>query len=500
MGTAINHIKNNLGLDITLSETLQNGKNLFKENSLTDDQLKHLPPRMYLKLIYDVVAGIDGYTGCHFDIGQNDSGRFKCKELRQLAELATKIKNRTDIPDGQKTVLHNISAASNIYKTFLEGGTNLVKKDFKTLGNRHSLARGAQGNIYEMTNSMTPNEVARFKRKTEMTIDAVENPKSHYSQSVYTFAKIELGEGAFGKTRIARNIENDNYVAVKKIHPKIVLSSEYGIVSQKPEESNFYNLDQAHKQLLKRLKNFVITPDDDFLSQSQTSKKIRDLTTDFATWRPESTEEFIAGIDALPKIVKQQFLEMSDADKMKFLKNVLTGSFKNIDNVNNTVYLFSELGITNIDNFINKFNVLRIYFESNKTTEKLTVNSKNLLNKYSKTYHFPNTGTLRPEELKEFQEKAAIENFNSDKFKLKDPIFNQRFLNTLGKKMLTSLANFNNSGLSHHDIKPDNIVFVQNDVKNISVKLIDIDLIKKIRYFERNQVQDVFHLCPPRLS
>ena len=60
MGTAINHIKNNLGLDITLSETLQNGKNLFKENSLTDDQLKHLPPRMYLKLIYDVVAGIDG--------------------------------------------------------------------------------------------------------------------------------------------------------------------------------------------------------------------------------------------------------------------------------------------------------------------------------------------------------------------------------------------------------------------------------------------------------
>lgn len=137
------------------------------------------------------------------------------------------MKNRPGTLPGQETVLNNITVTANTYKTFLEGGTNIIKKDLTNLGNRHTLVRGMQGNIYEMTNSMTKNEIKRFLKQTKLDLKAVLSPRSGYTQGREIYSRIELGSGNFGKTRIARNIVSDDYVAVKKIHPKIVISADH---------------------------------------------------------------------------------------------------------------------------------------------------------------------------------------------------------------------------------------------------------------------------------
>lgn len=180
MVTTVSHIKHTLGLDITLPDYMQSRKNLLEGTNLTDDAMKNLPPSSYLEPIYDVVTGIDEHSGCHFDFNKNDDGKFKSRELRQLAELANKMKNRPGTLEGQKTVLTHITNAANTYQKFLDGEVNIIKKDAANLANRHTLLRGTQGHVYEMTNSMTTNEINRFKRKTGMLIESIEKPKFQY--------------------------------------------------------------------------------------------------------------------------------------------------------------------------------------------------------------------------------------------------------------------------------------------------------------------------------
>lgn len=73
MVTTVNHIKNNLGLDITLPDFFQSRSDLLKgSNRPTDDAMKTLLPASYLEPIYDVVVGINEKEGCRFDITQNN--------------------------------------------------------------------------------------------------------------------------------------------------------------------------------------------------------------------------------------------------------------------------------------------------------------------------------------------------------------------------------------------------------------------------------------------
>lgn len=413
-----------------------------------------------------------------------------------LAQLAVKIQRRPGTLEGQKTVLKNIAFAANMYKKFLEGEEHVVAKNLVNLGNRHTLARGSQGHVYEMTNSMTSNEIARFKRKTGMFMDAVENSNRKYRQNGNIFTKIELGKGAFGKTRIARDIEADRYVAVKKIHPTLTISPENGFINQKPEPSNFYDLDTITKEKLKKISDFVVTPDDELMAESKTSKNIKNLANELAKWRPSSGEEVISIIEKLPDI-KAKLLNFSEEELGRFIENLIKGKFANHDNDSPTAYFFSELGVTNIDNFIDNLNVLRTSFESNDTFDKLDAKSREIVLNYSKTFYIPSSDINQPSKISEFHKNKAIQIYNEDRFKLKDPVYNQRFLNTLGKKMLTSLAQLNNCEITHHDIKPDNIVLVQDEERNVSVKLIDIDLLQKNKNGRKKPTQGCIPFMPP---
>lgn len=284
---------------------------------------------------------------------------------------------------------------------------------------------------------------------------------------------------------------------MKKIHPKLAISANYGIISKKPEQSNFYNLNKITKEDLKSIKDFAITPDDELVTQSTRSKKIANIVSRLKNWHPSTGEEIFRMIAALPDISEGDILKFSKEDQIRFAANLVTGDFSDFNEINQTAYNFSELGITNIDHFICNLNVLRTYFESNKTINNLNEKSKNSLLTYSKLFHQLPSNISTQAEFNAFHQKTMSEIYNSDKFKLKDPVHNHRFLNTLGKKMLTALATLNNKKLSHQDIKPDNIVFVQESNKNISVKLIDIDLVKMNEGSPKQPSAGCVPLMPP---
>lgn len=120
-------------------------------------------------------------------------------------------------------------------------------------------------------------------------------------------------------------------------------------------------------------------------------------------------------------------------------------------------------------------NYERYCFESSHPDHQQQVERNTLLTNYIKRFYAAPTGCYGHDQVHQIQSQQGANRYASPDFRLKDTIYNIRFQNTLGKKMLEALAAMHEQGFSHQDIKPDNIVLCLNSSQQIVVKLIDMD-------------------------
>lgn len=479
MVTAVNHIKNSLGIDLALPPERQCLDQLLPgfPSPAAQAQTKGQEAR-YLEAVYDTVVGVQGASGSGFDHEPWQSGRIGVGQLQRLVTLAQALKTRSDTPEEHKRVLEKIADAGDAYIKILSAQRHLLKKDPDKLGNRHTLIRTAAGRIFEMTNSMTLQEVKRFKQKTGMIMNAVENAKQH-EKNGKTHLKIELGAGGFAKTRIARDIESDEYLAVRKAHPVLKASVTHGFVPKKQGPSKFYTLDKNHQWNLRSISNTTAVPVDECEVASTQSEVLALLARSLR--QPMSSLDLATAIvTTFHPAVDAAFSELNAEDARTFMERRRTSAFETPSGYAKTRYTFSELGAESVDALIERFNVMRSYFEPDTDHSGLSAEAINMLGRHSKKYDEVRSDLPNESAIDTYHECAGMAHFQSDEFKLKDPEFNRRFVNTLGMKVLSALAALNDGGYSHGDIKPDNIVLCHDAEGHVAVKLIDLDTLKPI--------------------
>ncbi len=467
MVSAVQHIRNKLGIDLNQPAITQSRSNLLP--GIND--LAQAKPSQYLEPIYDAVVGVDESRSREMSGPGPFDKRLGIPGLNNMAGICKQMLERDGTTEKQKKVLRDIINASGKYVKLLTGETPALKKDFTKLGNRHTLIRGEHHQVFEILNSMTINEMGLFRNKTEMTLDPIERPQLFHPPKTTdgrTYCKVQLGSGGFGSARIARNIGNSRYVAVKKIHPEITESTQ-GLKIIPAFTSNFHTLSQAKQQALAGLSDYVISPIDECKVESKKSKQVEDNL--YALARDK----------ALSSHGQYSVAQTLNAAGFTLTTQANGTEVYRLINPEKTNYTFSELGVTTVDGLIKNFNLLRTNFEGSKYFTKLTTQAKNLLNNYSLTYYDGYyTNYLLTSDMQPVIDVSRAK-FESPDFGPKDTVFNQKFLNTLAKKMLAALAKLNDIDISHQDIKPDNIVLVQDSAGNIKVKLIDIDLIQPIK-------------------
>ncbi|EGF31721.1 hypothetical protein IMCC9480_3494 [Oxalobacteraceae bacterium IMCC9480] len=384
------------------------------------------------------------------------------------------MKVSAGVTKGQEIVLEKIIESCTAYKDFLSGKTNILKKNMADMGVRHTLMRGNRQQLYEMVNSMTDNEMHLFKSSSKMVIPALDNPGEMHSVMDKSYKKIVVGAGGFGKVRIARNIDTKKYVAVKKTYPELVATLRNGMVSKPAEESCYYSLSDQKKAALNGISQSVVLPADECSFESKKSRNLTAIVEKITKLSSLSSDEFISEIER-SKEMQQAFSKMDYGSMEKFIGKIKSGDFKLNYVPAKTNYGFQELGITTIDDLVKKFNMLRSFFESKKNTD-LSEQAQDLLMKLSQREAGEKNDSVQGDDGR--HQLNGVYMFRQANFKLKDAVYNQRFINTLGKKVLTALADLNEAGLSHQDIKPENIVLVKNEKGHIAVKLIDIDSIR----------------------
>ncbi|MES2831121.1 MAG: protein kinase [Pseudomonadota bacterium] len=497
-----------------VAENLRSERNFLKKQSYLLDCF------MYIKeiLVNDSRANdknFDGVTGKNFlkNLYEKNECREHTFDKKLILSLCKEVKNHENVTkeeyfkDLERLIEDNLSLISdtpdesskflnaiNQYKKLLSGATKILKKDEENIGNAHTLIRGENGQIFEMLNTMTEAEIERFQRKTNLQIKAIDQPVRKYEKNGEKLFKVELGAGAFGKARIARNICTDEYMAVKKTHPVFSVSPERGFLSEDPVKSNFSTLSRSKQNGLRNLGNVVITPIDAQTIPSRRSIHLNTLANKANSQSGQAGSVSLSQAINQPEILKA-LSDFDQSENMQLMLNFNTGRYKNTVSNALTTYSFSELGLVTVEDFTQTFNVLRYYFETFKEAEELPDQAQALLGRYAKEYYQTNygdDGSMHSSIL------TGMRRFESPDFKLKDAKYNQRFLNTLAKEMLKSLATLHHyDGFSHRDIKPDNIILSQDDNGGISVKLIDIDLIESSAYTREMPDNGCLPYMPP---
>lgn len=471
------YIKKSLGIDINQPIDTQSRNGLLPKIQAKNHSLQQVLPSEYLPALYDAVVGINAESGCRFDVREIGPDRFGTEELKKLAALADAIRRRIGTTQSQIEVLEHISTEAKSYVDFLSGpgGPSVLKRD-PSGTRRHTLIRAGAG-IYEMQNSMSKHEAFRFCRKTHMLPDAIVKNESIKKEGNLVY-KVELGKGGFGKARIARNILSDTYVAVKKSHPTMQASLKSGFSAADPRASNYSSISPEINNALRRIKHSVIFPIDESKHESKQSNRLKDEINSLNSLlkiNPRNLRELVPQ----NKNVQQALNKLDYSELANFLD-----VFENLDLNKNPVaaktdYSFSELGLSTIADLIDKLNVIRSYYEGKDSITEVTSKGIELLINYSSRFDEPPSNIRNKDELSTLQAKACKARLSRKNY-LTDSAYHQRFINTLGKKMLESLADMHNCNISHQDIKPDNIVITQDLNDKIAVKLIDVDLIKTV--------------------
>lgn len=436
MVTLVKYVRDYTGINLLRGAHAQSMAEIDTARANQRNSSAQSPLPTGMEVVYDAVVGIDRIRHCGFDRTSNAPARLGIGELVTLFNLAQKIRKRNGGSTARETELKEISYVATKYIELLEGKREGISKQLRQFGTRHTLLRGENGGIFEIANSMTEGEIERFRRKTNMRVMAVEKPEEGYSYQGRTeeYKRIVLGEGGFGKVRIARNIATDQYVAVKKTHADCEITSQGELKFVSAQRTNFSKFSPQVKRRLKNTTEAVIIPYDERTCLSQRSKKIR---------------------------------EMLDKEN--------TGHVS--EHQIKTIYSFSELGIANISDAIKTLEFATDYFSGIASSRDLSALAIDLLTRYAETYGRERPGCSATT-FATMCRNDGMALFDLEGFLFKSPQRLQQFRNTLGRDVTRALATLNNQCFAHNDIKPPNVVLTQNPHGAIAAKLIDIDLIQ----------------------
>ncbi len=429
--------------------------------------------------IYDAVVGVDRVGNCNFDQTGEEPERLHASGLGKLSRIAREMQSKAGASPSTRQALSAIGSAAATYQDLLVGNRQRIPKDLNGLGSRHTLVRGVNCTIFEMTNSMSEAEVATFRRKTAMHVNAVERPAGTDVEGGQTTYKIVLGVGGFGTARIARNIMNDTYVAVKKTHPTIDVSESACLVAQPAPASNFTEL--RERVDFERVADAVIAPTDECMTDSKHAEQVNRLAEDLNTLRTGFSDEVARRVAQTPQM-KALRASIGPETYAQVMFSVLMPSTPRVRTDNQSNYSFSQLGIASVGNFIERFNVIRFHLERSNAGGRMSPGAIELMKNHAACEDIPGTQGASSSELARRHTRLGTRRFEQKDFMLKDPVYNQRFLNTLGRDMLSALAKLHThpgGPIVHRDVKPDNVVLCQEADRTISTKLIDLDLIEE---------------------
>lgn len=490
MSPITNHIKSAFGIDLDLDRRTRVHPTAWlrlpKDASLDTPHGRGVIEH-YLEHIYDCVVGSTAAHGF--------GSRIDVASLKKLKATAEDLKLNL-VGQSERLVLDEIVKASTIYIRFLSGAidTPAIPKEGDVPGCRHTLVRTDGGRFYEMMNSMSEVEANRFRRKTRMISPSVENAKT-ILKAGKEYKKIELGEGSFGKARIARDIDRDQYMAVKKLHPKLDWNDEEcRIEIDEPVPSIINTFLDVQKEALTKIRHSIVLPDDECEYSSGQAKKLESEIAQF--------KDGIVNRQPLPVIrflIENGIVDPHDRLHIVSVLQAIASAPRSTEQISlNSIYQFSELGIAPISFLAESFNILRVYFEMPRPPVEVKLQALELLKRYSEKVNRPG-GNLTPEQVSAYHLEQATLKLQRSDFKLTDQIYNQRFLNTLGKKMVATLAQLHAKGFGHCDVKPANIVLCQGTNGVVSVKLIDIDLLKPIMTERTHPIGGTPAYLPPEV-
>ena len=282
MVTIVKYFLDSTGIDLSLKANKQ--KTSLVDKALVQHRQSSRGSQSVptaLEALYDAVVGVDRVLSRGFCRDSNLPVRLGPNELNHLVDVAQKLEVKYSNSQEQKHILRDVAQMAGRYGELLSGDLNGVSRRGGRFGTRHTLIRAKNGTVFEMTNSMQETEIERFRRKTNMRIGAIEGATAPTSSNAAPKGrKVQLGKGAFGKARIARDIINDQYVAVKKSHP--ALASNGRQIGINPAlESNFSQLPESKKRLLRSISDAVVLPSCEVKALSKTAIKKYLQTTVF---------------------------------------------------------------------------------------------------------------------------------------------------------------------------------------------------------------------------
>ncbi|MBC7500804.1 MAG: hypothetical protein H7315_09945 [Herminiimonas sp.] len=459
------HLHSTLGIDIR-NESVASKSDLdslqaaMEAHAIHQTSSRRQNVATYLSAIYQGLVGLKDGEPMDKSMTEGD--------LRALMNKTGALYHMPETTPLQREVLSKAHFLAIEYRKFLNREVDLIPKDLEQSGTRHSVARAKGGHCYEMTNSMDLTDRAHTILSTGLVTSVTENPRYFVNPvNATTYAKIGLGGGTNSTVRIARDIESDVHVAVKKSHPRITIDRS-GVIMAPPVPSQFYTLSSQRQAVLRRLDDAVITPIDHGQFNSAAGQKMRAQVMRMRDLQDQTgmreREALLAqsNVDHLPSPLRQQILDA--------VRNPAPIDPATLPQMSD--YSFFELAVGTVGEVVEHLNQQRVYFEMLDADPLLRERAMNLLADYAIRFQ-PARATDREAKL-----AAAADWYARPDFKLKDPVYNQRFLNTLGKKMLQSLAVLHAHGFSHQDINPSNLVLSKDRHDNLAVKLIGLDLIE----------------------
>ena len=436
MVTIVKYLLDSTGIDLSLTAEEQKISLVDTTLARQSRSIRERPSApAALEALYDAVVGVDRVQGRGFCRDSNLPARLGPDELDHLVDIAEKLEGQYSASTEQKSVLKNVAQMAFRYRALLSGELGGVSRRRGRFGARHTLIRAKNGTVFEMTNSMQEAEIERFRRKTNMRISAVEGskPAPESPNAALKGRKIGLGKGAFGTVRIARDIFNDQYVAVKKTHA-VLVSQGTTIEIDHAVPSNYSMLPEPRKELLRSVSDAVILPVSEVKALSKASVRI----------------------------AREANFPLKGADVIEAVKSI---------------YTFSELGISAVENIYEGLNFAGAHFEGKTASSELSNAGLQVLADYAEQYGKTHTGSTAglPNEIHRHNGKEL---FALPDFPLNDSQKILKFRNTLARETLYALCRLHGIEFTHNDIKPQNIVLTQSPDGTVSAKLIDIDVIR----------------------
>jgi serine/threonine protein kinase len=478
MVSPVQYVKTHTGFDLERDPMLQDanavGRALRNQKPVGSAD----PAPRVNEAVYDAMVGFDAQQGCAFDRVANRPARLSYAQLQNLARAAGHLYRRDSWSAGHADDLASVALAAEMYGDMMRGERKAISKRHASHGIRHSLVTSDTnradnvdgGSIYEIMNTMNARERERFQRKSAIPVHAVESTVGPSGNPGQHLAKVSLGAGAFGVVRIARNIKTDEFLAVKKAHPRLELvGTRKAILPVAFPPTNYAEMSLQSRARLRELEDFIVVPENELPTASSKSVRTDRLARQLNSRSNVAVRDLVRQ-PQLAELLEEYGYGAMESHIRQLQKQRTAPEIPDAL----TTYSFSELGMMSVDQAVAALGELEAHFANHRSGADLSPSALQLMQRYAEKYA-PETvhgyGAARAASAAASGRKI----FNRADFHLKDADYNRRFRNCIGRNLLRSIAALHRAGFAHQDIKPKNAILAHDRRGNTTVKLVDID-------------------------